>query len=95
MNKIIPKEKFVSSSTKKINRSFQLIGGLCTESFTLEEVNLLLDVLNNKWDLKCYKNKKGTNLAGYRIIIPSYSIPRLQTLLEPQMPTMMRHKIGL
>jgi hypothetical protein len=65
---------------------------LCTESFGLEDVNLLVDVLNNKFHLKCYKNKRGT---GHRIIIPSYSIPVLQNLLASHMPSMMKHKINL
>ena len=68
---------------------------ICTESFTLAEVNLLANTLNDKWDLKCYINKKGTNLEGYRIIIPSYSVPHLQALLKDIMPPMMMHKIGL
>jgi hypothetical protein len=65
---------------------------LCTDSFTLEEVELLIEVLNTKFNLKCYKNKNGN---VYRIIIPSYSIPVLQNLLASHMPSMMRHKIGL
>jgi LAGLIDADG DNA endonuclease family len=28
---------------------------LCTDSFTLEEVELLINVLNDKWNLECYK----------------------------------------
>ena len=65
---------------------------LSTNSFTLEEVNLLVDVLNDKFNLKCYKNRQG---SAYRIIIPSYSISVLQSLLAPHMPSMMKHKIGL
>jgi hypothetical protein len=65
---------------------------LCTNSFTLEEVELLIEALNKNFNLRCYKCRQGT---GYIIIIPSYSIPRLQSLLAPHMPTMMRHKIGL
>ncbi len=65
---------------------------LCTDSFTLEEVELLIEVLNKKFHLKCYKCRQG---IGYRIIIPSYSIPVLQNLLASHMPPMMRHKIGL
>lgn len=65
---------------------------LCTDSFTLEEVELLIEVLNNKFNLKCYKCRQGTS---YRIIIPSYSIPVLRNLLAAHMAPMMRHKIGL
>jgi hypothetical protein len=66
---------------------------LCTESFTLEEVTLLANTLNTKWDLKCYINK--TNNGGFRILIPRKSLPVLQSLLKDIMPSMMEHKIGL
>ena len=66
---------------------------LCTECFTLEEVTLLANTLNTKWDLKCYINK--TNNGGARILIPKKSIPAVQSLLKDIMPSMMRHKIGL
>lgn len=65
---------------------------LCTNSFTLVEVELLVGVLNNKFDLKAYKCK---HTSGYVIKIPSYSVGVLQYLLEAHMPPMMRHKIGL
>lgn len=65
---------------------------LCTDSFALYEVELLIEVLNKKFNLKCYKIKSGPN---YRIIIPSYSIPALQSLLAAHIPPMMKHKIGL
>lgn len=65
---------------------------LCTDSFTLSEVNLLISVLNDKFNLKCYIYKQGNS---NRILIPSYSVSILQTLLAPVMPSMMRHKIGL
>jgi hypothetical protein len=71
------------------NKKFVL---LCTESFTMVEVELLIAALNSKWDLKCYKVKRD---SSYRIIIPSYSISSLQSLLAPIMPSMMKHKIGL
>jgi hypothetical protein len=65
---------------------------LCTDSFTLEEVELLIEVLNKKFNLKCYKCKKGN---GYSIIIPAYSVLVLQNLVASHIPPMMRHKIGL
>lgn len=52
---------------------------LCTDSFTAVEVELLIDVLNKKFNLKSYKVKNGNN---YRIIIPAYSVPVLQELLS-------------
>jgi hypothetical protein len=51
---------------------------LSTNSFLLAEVELLISVLNDKFDLKCYKAKQN---CGYIIIIPSYSVSNLQNLL--------------
>jgi hypothetical protein len=65
---------------------------LCTDSFTLNEVNLLMEVLNNKWNLESYKVSKG---SGYRIIVPRRSLSILQGLLKDIMPPMMLYKIGL
>ena len=66
---------------------------LCTDSFTLEEVELLINVLNDKWNLECYKKK--TSISNYRIVIPRRSLLVLQSLLGPIMPPMMRYRIGL
>ena len=66
---------------------------LCTRSFTLAEVQLLADALNKNFDLKCYVNKHTS--GGYIIIIPTYSVPKLQGLLKDLMPPMLLHKIGL
>ena len=65
---------------------------LCTDSFTLIEVELLIDALNKNFNLKCYKCKYKNN---YRIIIPSYSISTLQNLIAIHMPPMMKYKINL
>jgi hypothetical protein len=65
---------------------------LCTESFTLAEVNLLVKTINDKWNLKCHKVTRG---SGYRIVISRESLPILQSLLKDIMPSMMLHKIGL
>lgn len=65
---------------------------LSTDCFKLEEVEFLIEVLNTKFNLKCYKCKAGN---GYKVIIPSYSIPGLRTILSSIMPPMMLYKIGL
>lgn len=65
---------------------------LCTNSFSLAGVELLVNALNSKWDLKCYKSKRGDS---YTIRIPAYSVPILPDLLKDIMPSMMRYKIGL
>lgn len=65
---------------------------LCTQSFTLEEVKLLIEVLTKKFDLDCTMNRSG---KGHVIRISQKSLPKLQSLLTPHMPNMMRYKIGL
>jgi len=65
---------------------------LCTNGFSKEEVNLLINVLNSKWNLDCTINKSGN---GFVIRIPSSSLPILQALLKDIMPPMMLYKIGL
>jgi hypothetical protein len=63
---------------------------LHTNSYTLDEVNLLVQALNDKFGLKCSIFKKGT---GHVIRISTKSMPVLQELLKDKMPSMMRHKI--
>jgi LAGLIDADG DNA endonuclease family len=59
---------------------------LHTNGFTLEEVNLLVNILIDKFNLKCTINKAGN---GYVIRISSNSLPVLQTMLKDIMPPMM------
>jgi hypothetical protein len=65
---------------------------ICTDSFSLEEVNLLANILNDKWNFECYVNKYGNN---YRIRIPKKSLAKVQVLLRDIMPSMMLYRIGL
>lgn len=65
---------------------------LNTQGFSLEEVELLISVLTDKFNIKCtIKKERGT----FAIRISSKSIPLVQSLLAPIIPSMMRHKIGL
>ena len=65
---------------------------LSTNSFTLSEVNVLVDVLKNKFGLICTINsQKGKP----RIRISPKSLPVIQSLLKPVMPNMMIFKLGL
>jgi len=65
---------------------------ICTDSFTLDEVTLLADILNDKFNLECYVNKYG---KYFRIRIPKRSLSKVQVLLKDIMPPMMLYKIGL
>jgi len=65
---------------------------LCTNGFSLAEVELLVSVLTDKFGLTCTINKSRGN---HVIRISSKSLPDLQNLLKNIMPPMMLHKIGL
>lgn len=65
---------------------------LATNSYTLQEIDLLLGILKNKFDLSCYAIQ---DRSGYVITISARSVIALQPLLKPIMPSMMMHKIGM
>jgi hypothetical protein len=65
---------------------------LCTESFTPAEVQLLINVLNSKWNLDSFLSRRG---ESYRIMIPYRSVTHLRGLLKDIMPPMMLYKLGL
>jgi hypothetical protein len=65
---------------------------LSTQGFKLEEVELLISALTNKFDIKCTLKKERNAFA---IRISSKSLPVVQNLLAPIIPSMMKHKIGL
>jgi hypothetical protein len=57
---------------------------LCTKNYTLDEVNLLIEVLNQKFDLKATANKRvlkdGT--IGWRVRFSSSSLDKLKALVS-------------
>lgn len=63
-----------------------------TNSYTLQEVDLLLGVLRSKFNLNCTMKEER---IGYTITIAASSISHIQSLLKPIMPSIMLHKIGL
>jgi hypothetical protein len=70
---------------------------LCTDNFSLEEVNVLIDVLKNKLDLigtiKIRRNKSG--FICYRIRISRKSHLRLKELVLPYFIKSMYYKLGI
>lgn len=65
---------------------------LYTNSFSIEEVQLLVSVLTDKFNLICTINQ---NQGKHVIRISGKSLPDLQNLIKNIMPPMMLHKIGL
>lgn len=70
---------------------------LCTESFTLDEVELLKKVLEFKFELKVsIQNRKTSGgIQGYRLSISSYSRDKLISLVEPYFIPSIKYKLGL
>jgi hypothetical protein len=63
---------------------------LCTDNFTLQEVNVLKSVLENKYGLLCsLHNKKG----NYRIYISGHSLSVLKQLVLPYVHPNFRYKL--
>jgi hypothetical protein len=66
--------------------------GLCTNSFSLEEVNLLCNLLKNKYKLQCrivnYEN-------SFLIQIKQKSIPHFIDLIKPYIIPSFYYKLGI
>nr|QVG61568.1 hypothetical protein [Rhizoctonia sp.] len=73
------------------SKSNQIIK-LCTEGFTESGVDLLIQVLENKFNLECRKEKRG---KGFRIVIKNNSLGKLRNLVQPHMHNAMLYKLGL
>nr|QWC53744.1 LAGLIDADG homing endonuclease [Rhizoctonia solani] len=64
----------------------------CTENFTESDIDLLIQVLENKFNLKCRKEKRG---KGFRIAIKRSSLGTLRELVCPHLHSSMLYKLGL
>lgn len=65
---------------------------LSTESFTIEENNFLVEILQNKFGLACSVHKH-TN--GHRIYIPSTSKDKFVELVKPYVLPIFYYKLDL
>jgi LAGLIDADG DNA endonuclease family len=63
---------------------------LCTDSFSLQDVNLLIDVLNRRYGLDCIIRKHGEYT---RIYIRNGSMPLLRSIVTPYFHESMLYKI--
>lgn len=76
---------------------FQKAGGglyLCTDSFILAEVELLVSVLKSIFDL-AGKIHKTSGKGKYRIYLGVSQMKTLRTLVLPYLHASMQHKLGL
>lgn len=98
--KVVPSN--ISSLLTEVSLAFWIMddGGvgsgdtlhLNTDSFTEEEVNLLLETLNEKFKLKCRKSLKKMN--QWRIVIPKSQVNTVAELVIKHMHPSMFYKIG-
>ena len=67
---------------------------LCTHSFTLSEVELLVLVLKQKFNLDCTIQKVNKNKEQYRIYIKSNSIALFRELVTPYFHDSIKYKLN-
>lgn len=65
---------------------------LSTDSYSESEVDLLISVLTDKFELDCRKVKNGN---GWRIVIKRSSLEKFRELVSPHVHSSMSHKLGL
>ena len=65
---------------------------LCTEGFIESDIDLLIQVLEQKFNLVCRKEKRG---KSFRIVIKNQSLETLRKLISSHLHSSMLYKIGL
>ena len=68
----------------------------CTDSFKKEEIELLIPVLQKKFNLICTIQKApNKSLNRFRIYISAKSLPVLRTLVQSHFHPTMLYKLGI
>jgi hypothetical protein len=65
---------------------------LCTDSYSIQDVVRLMNVLIIRYDLKCTLHKSG---KGYRIYISRKSVAKVVEIVKPHLTPSMYYKLGL
>jgi len=65
----------------------------CTDSYTLSEVEILIKVLKDNFELNCSYHSKGIN--NYRIYIKTDSMDRFRLLVTPHFHKSMMYKLAV
>jgi hypothetical protein len=70
---------------------------LYTNNFTLQEVNILRDILKTKYGIESRLKKvnNADSLRGYAIRIPNLSVLTLRSICKPHMYSSLMYKLGL
>jgi hypothetical protein len=67
---------------------------ICTDSYTIQDVVRLMNVLILRYDLKCTLHKSSNGL-GYRIYISTNSVSKVVEIVKPHFISSMYYKIGI
>jgi LAGLIDADG DNA endonuclease family len=67
---------------------------LCTDSYTIQDVVRLMNVLIVRYDLKCTLHKSSNGL-GYRIYISRNSVGKVVEIVKPYLIPSMYYKVGI
>lgn len=67
---------------------------ICTDSFTIQDVVRLINVLILRYELKCTLHKSSNGL-GYRIYISKSSVSKVVNIVKPHFIPSMYYKIGI
>lgn len=67
--------------------------GFCTDRFLKDDVLLLSNFINKKWNIKTYLDSPNNNLTtGYKLIIKEESIEKFERIISPYMVKCIRYK---
>ena len=67
---------------------------ICTDSYTVQDTVLLMNVLIVRYDLKCTLHKSSNGLAN-RIYISKSSVSKVVEITKPHLIPSMYYKIGI
>ncbi len=68
---------------------------LCTDSFSADEVDFLRSLLLEKFNIQSTRVSNGMSKNQYRISIAKASVPTIQNIVYPHMPSTMTFRVGL
>lgn len=66
---------------------------ICTDSYSIQDVIRLMNVLILRYDLKCTLHK-ASNSYGYRIYISRNSLDKIKIIVKPYFIPSMLYKLG-
>ena len=67
---------------------------ICTDSYSIQDVVRLMNVLILRYDLNCTLHKSSNGL-GYRIYISKNSVSKVVEIVKPHLIPSMYYKIGI